>query len=672
MGQLFAQPRMRRFLLALFTLSGAFSPLACKKSPKAVAPQEVVARRIPVELDDPPRESRSRDSRPRVVLIGLDGADWTILDRLAANGAMPNVNRLVREGRSMRLRSFVPLLSPVVWATIATGASPAVHGVLDFQEVEPGTGAITPISGRSRRVPAVWNVASAQGLKVGVVGWWATHPAEEVNGFFVSDHASSILFEGSRDAITFPPSLSDGVLHVVEDERRISDADLAPYFRMSEEELAGARRQGGGLENPVVAMEKILAATRTVQRIARSLYDRERPELTAVYFEGTDSIGHVFASYVPPRLPCVSDEDFRRYSRTVDAYYTTVDRLLGQWMRRAEEDGATLMICSDHGFKWEEDRTCQRSSLNFATAAFWHRLDGILLLWGNNVRPSPGRGDASVYDVAPTVSALLELPVDPKMQGKALLSAFQGVSSPPRREVFRNVEVRRLASNAPTAAQRSEYAEKLRSLGYLTGSESKSLSVADEGARPGRTEGAWNNLGLYQREAGLLDEAERSFRESLRLKPDYSSPMFNLAVLERTRGRWEPALDWLFKSLAAGHAEPDETLLQWVSAATKAKRRSSAVAILERGVERYPKAEKLRWPLARLRLEAKDCEGALAALRDFAEKGSRETLNLLGLSEMCLGHPEQARQYLERSLALDPAQPPIREALRLMAEAAQN
>ena len=248
-------------------------------------------------------------------------------------------------------------------------------------------------------------------------------------------------------------------------------------------------------------------------------------------------------------------------------------------MRRAEEDGATLMICSDHGFKWDEDRTCRRSSLNWATAAFWHRLNGVLLLWGKNVKGSPERGDASVYDVAPTVSALLELPVDPKMQGKALLelprrspkmqgkallSAFQGVSSPPR-EVFRNVEVRRCASNAPTAAQRSEYAEKLRSLGYLSGSESKSLPVADrEETAQGRTEGAWNNLGLYQREAGLLDEAERSFRESLRLKPDYSSPMFNLAVLERTRGRWEPALEWLFKSLAAGRAEPEETLLQSV------------------------------------------------------------------------------------------------------------
>lgn len=600
-----------------------------------------------------------------MIVIGLDGADWSLLDRLAAGGRMPNLARLTREGRTARLTSFVPILSPIVWTSIATGATPERHGVLDFQEIDLATGAAVPISGRSRRVPAVWNVASSAGRRVGVVGWWATHPAEEVNGFFVSDRASSILFEGSRDSLAYPPALSEGVGRVIESESRISDGDLTAFAAMSAAEVAAERAKGGGLENPVVALAKIVAATRTVQRIARDLYDREGPDFTAVYFEGTDAIGHVFAADVPPRLSCVSDEDFHRYSGTVDAYYALVDRLLGQWMRRASEDGATLIVCSDHGFKWGEDRSCNRSSLEWSTAAFWHRLEGVLALWGSRVAASAARGQASVYDVAPTVSALLRLPVDPKMSGKALLSQFRDLPEPERRDLSK-IAVTRLAAPVVSAAERSEYAEKLRALGYLSGSESKSTAALPAGPWPGRTEGAWNNLGLFEREAGRLAEAERSFLEALRLKPDYASPMFNLAVLERTRGRWTGSMDWLLRSLAAGHAEPEQTVLQWVAAAVQANRRREAVSLLDRTVLLYPRSESLSVALARLRFEAKDCEGAALALSAFAETGGRDSSNLLGLSELCLGHRERARRFLERSLSIDPAQPPIRGALRMM------
>ncbi len=665
MGCLSSGPRGRAStILAIFPLIAVMSACGGSDRPSVPAAPE---RRAAVESEDPPRQARvALVSRPRVILIGWDGADWSLLDRLAASGRMPNLARLVREGRTARLKSFVPILSPIVWTSMATGVTPDLHGVLDFQEIDRESGAVVPVSGHSRRSAAIWNIASASGLRVGVVGWWATHPAEEVNGFFVSDQASAILFEGARDGIAYPVSLEPGVQRVIDAGGQIADSDLEPYIAMAREAIAADRKKGGGLENPSIAMARILGATRTVQRIARDLYDRERPDLTAVYFEGTDAIGHVFASYAPPRLSCVSEADFRRYAGTVETYYATMDQMLGQWMRRAREDGATLLLCSDHGFKWDDDRTCARSSLNWTTAAFWHRLNGVLAAWGTRVLPSATRGDASVYDLAPTICALLGLPQDSKMTGRALLSLFRGVSPPVRSDVLAETAVRRVAAAAPSPAEQSEYAAKLRALGYLTGSESKAVFAPPEGPWPGRTEGAWNSLGLFQREAGRLDEAEHSFHEALRLRSDYSPPMLNLAVLERTRGNWASAMDWLFGSLSAGHSEPEETLLQWVSLADKARRGSIAHALLVTGIERYPRSEKLALALARRSFEANDCRGALSALDAFAQMGGRDTLNLLGLSELCLGRGGEARRYLERSLSLDPAQPPIREALRMM------
>lgn len=125
---------------------------------------------------------------------------------------MPNWTLLTAEGYSAPLTAFVPILSPVIWTTVATGVGPDVHRVLDFQEVDPKTGQKVPISGLSRAVPAVWNLASAAGRKVGVVGWWASHPAEEVEGFFVSDHASPILYDKlSLSGVAYPPALEAGV-----------------------------------------------------------------------------------------------------------------------------------------------------------------------------------------------------------------------------------------------------------------------------------------------------------------------------------------------------------------------------------------------------------------------------------------------------------------------------
>src|SRR5678816_2893411 len=90
-----------------------------------------------------------------------------------------------------------------------------------------------------------------------------------------------------------------------------------------------------------------------------------------------------------------------------------------RWMRRAEEDGAVLLVHSDHGFKWGADRPCGLESGSWSTAAFWHRPEGVLAIWGRGVRRGAARGQASLYDVAPTVLALLDLPATRRMPGAA-------------------------------------------------------------------------------------------------------------------------------------------------------------------------------------------------------------------------------------------------------------
>jgi predicted AlkP superfamily phosphohydrolase/phosphomutase len=615
-----------------------------------------------------PRTPRPAGESSSVVWLGLDGLDWELLDRLSAEGKMPNWKRLVAEGASGKLASFFPILSPVLWTTAATGVGPDRHRVLDFQEVDPKTGQKIPVTGRSRAVPAVWNFASAAGRSVGVVGFWATHPAEEVKGFFVSDRASPILFGKLPLAgSAYPSSLEPGIAQVVARDGEVRASDLAAFLDVPESEISRALASGAGMEDPIVALARILSATRVYQRVARDLDDRYHPDLMALYLEGTDEIGHVFASYVPPRMSCVAEEDFRKYSRAVDVYYEAIDRILGQWMARAEQDGAKLLVSSDHGFKWGADRPCERSSLNWATAGSWHRLEGVYAVWGKGVPRGAARGSASMFDIAPTVLAMLGLPADARMTGKPIAAAFDRPPALGRKDLAAGLTVRRVAAEEVSSEQANEYTKKLLALGYLSGSEARPLA-APGGDAPGLTEGAWNNLGLYEREVVQDKKAAReAFQKALALSPGYHSPMYNLAILERDSGNLPAATDWLFRSLEAGHPDPEGTVERWAALYRSDHKTDAEMRLLERGARQYPASEKLARELALGRFRAKDCPGADAAIaRLAATTQDPDTLNALALVRTCLGKREEAISFLERSLAVKPEQPGVVDSLKML------
>jgi predicted AlkP superfamily phosphohydrolase/phosphomutase len=657
-------------LCALFACGRGAKEAASTQSASAPETAAAAPAVAAVESEDPTSRTKrpAGGSRP-VLWIGLDGLDFEILDRLSAEGKMPNWKRLAAQGYTTRITSFVPILSPVVWTTVATGVGPDQHRVLDFQEVDPKTGQKAPVSGFSRAVPAVWNLASSAGKTVGVIGWWATHPAEEVKGFFVTDHASPILYEKvSLSGVAFPAALQPGVAQVVARDGRVSEADLAGFIDVPPAEISRALASGQGMENRIVALSRILAATRVYQRTARDLYDKQLPDLLMLYLEGTDEIAHVFAPDSPPKLTCESDEDFARYRNAAATYYTVIDRMLGQWMRRAEEDGATLIVQSDHGFKWGQDRPCERSSLNWSTAAYWHRLDGVFAAWGARVKPGQGSGaKPTMFDPAPTVLALLGLPADRKMTGRPIAAAFENLKAPARADIFSAAEIRRVPAEQMSEAERSEYTKKLLALGYLSGSEAKPLAPTG-GDRPGMTEGAWNNLGLYERETvGDLAAARQAFEKALALRPGYHSPMFNLAILYRQQKDFARAREWLFKSFAAGHADPQGTLLGWINWYEEHGNGKEIVPLLDAAVRASPGNEVYARTLGVYRFRRRDCPGAYEAVAPYAEKTSDPaTLNAMAMIQTCLGRRQDAILLLEKSLALKPDQPGAVESLRIL------
>lgn len=573
---------------------------------------------------------------------------------------MPNLATLTREGRTGVLTTIQPPLSPLVWTTEMTGVSPLEHGILDFTRFHPKTGEREPIPRDERRVPALWNMASAAGRSVAVFGLWATWPAEPVRGLLVADRFSSFTASGPPpEGSVYPPdqlSWARGILERVEKE--VDLAAMRAYLPdLTEEEFRQAAAAPDPYAHPVSALRRILVETRAYDALARERIAGHRPDLTVLYLQGTDTLGHVFAPYAPPRRPEVSEADFERFHRVPEIYFAEIDRLLGEYRKLAERQGAVLMIASDHGFFWGEARPANLSSAASATAGLWHRDEGIYLLWGPGIEPGP-RDRGGVAQVCSTVLALLGLPPGAGLSGPPLPGASV--------EAGEGVDYRALLPSQPVKAMEtagSEDVAKLRSLGYLGGSEP---DRAPAGSGSTRTPGSYNNEGLLLRQAGRTREAAAAFGRALDLDPRSSSALWNLSDLLQAEGREpERSDDLLVKAAAAGLPGAGEKAGARALDLLRSGNAPRALRLLDGAVAALPDDPGLRLLRGRHHLESQDCAGARSDFQEAARLGPDNALAWasLGLAELCRGDAAAARRALERSLAIDPAQPQVREAL---------
>jgi hypothetical protein len=131
-----------------------------------------------------------------LLLVGIDGATFDRILPLAEQGRVPNLAGLMERGSWGPLETLEPTVSPAIWTTVATGRLPEVHGIVGFDGVPGFTMSTLPTS-QMRRVRAFWNVLSEHGRSVGIVGWWATWPAEPVDGFIVSDRFAYTRMEAT-------------------------------------------------------------------------------------------------------------------------------------------------------------------------------------------------------------------------------------------------------------------------------------------------------------------------------------------------------------------------------------------------------------------------------------------------------------------------------------------
>src|SRR5689334_2014350 len=103
----------------------------------------------------------------RALLLGLDGATFTILDPFMARGVMPFLRDFVARGARANLRTVMPPLTPPAWTSLMTGKRPGQHGVFDFfQKETPASEYFRLSNSQDIHSPTVWTLASDAGRRV--------------------------------------------------------------------------------------------------------------------------------------------------------------------------------------------------------------------------------------------------------------------------------------------------------------------------------------------------------------------------------------------------------------------------------------------------------------------------------------------------------------------------
>ncbi|MGH9867732.1 MAG: tetratricopeptide repeat protein [Candidatus Polarisedimenticolia bacterium] len=580
-------------------------------------------------------ESRARaPSGRRVLLVGLDGADWDLIDPLLQQGRLPNLARLVSTGVRARLKTISPVLSPLIWTSIATGVEPERHGIVDFFATSSTTGAQIPVTSNMRKVKALWNILSERGIPSGVVAWWATWPAEPVAGFMVSDRVAYQLFgvpqqEGlSRRA--YPEALSLLMRPLVASPESIDEREVRRFI---DPQAPGV----SGMADHVSRLRQNLSSARTYLHIGMDFLHAYDPDLKAIYFEGTDTIAHSFMRYRPPAMAGVSDAETAALGSVVDRYYEYQDELLGRVLSLADER-TVIVVCSDHGFRTGSNRPSSDPRIEMGGAADWHRKFGILIASGPGVRRGVTLDDASILDITPTLLAVLGLPVAQDMAGHVIAAMFE--SAVPVQTIASYESGGERSGSEPIAsALDEEIRARLTALGY----------VGQEGTN------AMNNVGVTLLDKGRFGEAADAFRSALKKEPGFQTARINLGRALMLMKDYDRAVETLEAVLKA---EPDErevyTLLGNIHMEkgdlARAERRFRQVLELDANDTTARNSLGLLYDrMGKDDRAIAEYEKVIAVDPDYAEG-----YNNIGLVHRKKGDPRRAIELFDRAIQADP------------------
>jgi hypothetical protein len=376
-----------------------------------------------------PAEPRTPAGKLSLLVVGVEGLDLSIVERLSREGRLPNITRLMAEGATgvfANQGKTVPL--ELAWTSLVTGVASEKLGMgAPIQVTKDGVTktARAPLIPKVRTAETLWTVLSAKGSRVAVLNWPGTWPVEEVNGVMVGPYATYVLerehsSEPGADPSkgVYPASERAALDPLIRGAGGTTRGDLSEFVNLDSKL---------GLEALVGQTYGVLALAvagdRSMLRLARRAADGAGVQDMFVFLSGLDSVTSRFWHYAHPadimlerageRGRGLLEGQIETLGGTIDRYYEATDAMIGELLPMVRDDG-TIAIIASHGYVGLEYDEKGNPKLG---ANMWSG-EGLWILKGPRSAKGATTSAGTLLDVAPTIAAAADIALPPGIDGK--------------------------------------------------------------------------------------------------------------------------------------------------------------------------------------------------------------------------------------------------------------